>query len=252
MGRHFRRPSPAMVVAWAALIISLGGTSYAAIKLPKNSVASKHIKKGGVANSDIRSNSVTSQKVRNGTLLATDFAGGQLPGAPRGPQGLPGAVGPKGDKGDKGDPGSPGPTASSWARRSAAAAGLTSTFQTYVRLGGPSDTGGLIKVGAPSRLMITAGVEMYRTGNTADLSQSLECRAVVVSSGSSSVAGQPSGMEVFGQSNHPAYVTLPIVAAADVPAGEHDVLIECRNDWPPDTKVGRINRISLNVIAVAT
>ena len=33
-----RLPSPAMVVACAALTVALGGTGYAAIKLPRNSV----------------------------------------------------------------------------------------------------------------------------------------------------------------------------------------------------------------------
>ena len=38
-------PSPSMIVAVVALIIALGGTSYAAINLPKNSVGSKQLKK---------------------------------------------------------------------------------------------------------------------------------------------------------------------------------------------------------------
>ncbi len=33
-----RLPSPAMVVACVALTVALGGTGYAAIKLPRNSV----------------------------------------------------------------------------------------------------------------------------------------------------------------------------------------------------------------------
>jgi hypothetical protein len=39
---HYR-PSPAMVVACMALLISLGGVSYAAIKLPANSVGTKQL-----------------------------------------------------------------------------------------------------------------------------------------------------------------------------------------------------------------
>ena len=39
------RPSPAMIVAIVALVLSLGGTSYAAIVLPANSVGTTQIKK---------------------------------------------------------------------------------------------------------------------------------------------------------------------------------------------------------------
>lgn len=78
-----------------ALAVSLGGTGYAALKLPANSVGTAQLKK----------NAVTSVKVRNASLLAADFAKGQLPSGAPGP---PGQDGAKGDKGDKGDPGPPG------------------------------------------------------------------------------------------------------------------------------------------------
>ena len=42
------RPSPAMVVACLALGIALAGTSYAAIKLPANSVGAKQLKRNAV------------------------------------------------------------------------------------------------------------------------------------------------------------------------------------------------------------
>ena len=44
--RH--RPSPALVVACIALAIALGGTSYAAVTLPRNSVGTKQLKKNAV------------------------------------------------------------------------------------------------------------------------------------------------------------------------------------------------------------
>jgi len=82
--RH--RPSPALVVACSALLIALGGVSYAAVALPRNSVGT----------AQLRDNAVTSKKVKNRSLLAIDFKPGQLPA---------GAPGPKGDKGDAGAPG---------------------------------------------------------------------------------------------------------------------------------------------------
>jgi hypothetical protein len=88
------RPSPAMVVACAALFVSLGGVGYAAIVLPANSVGPKQLKK----------NAVNSAKVKPRSLLASDFKKGQLPRGPRGLQGVPGAPGAPGAKGDPGTP----------------------------------------------------------------------------------------------------------------------------------------------------
>lgn len=95
------RPSPALVVASIALAVSLGGTGYAAFKLPVNSVGTAQLKK----------NAVTSLKVKNGSLLKVDFKQDQLPAGAQGP---PGQQGAKGDKGDKGDTGSPGVSSLEW------------------------------------------------------------------------------------------------------------------------------------------
>ena len=88
-------------VAYLALFIALGSTSYAAIKIPNNSVGNKQLKK----------DAVDSAKVKNGTLLKDDFKAGQLPPGAKGdkgdsgPPGLDGQQGLKGDKGDQGDSG---------------------------------------------------------------------------------------------------------------------------------------------------
>jgi hypothetical protein len=82
-----------MLVAFTALVVSLGGNSYAAIKLAKNSVTSKTIRDGQVMRADLAKNAVASAQVADGSLLAADFKAGQLP------------AGPQGVKGDKGDPG---------------------------------------------------------------------------------------------------------------------------------------------------
>lgn len=78
--------SPALVISVIALFVALGGSSYAALKLPKNSVGEKQIRKSAV----------TSVKVKDGSLLATDFRNGQLP---RGEKGEPGATGATGARG---------------------------------------------------------------------------------------------------------------------------------------------------------
>jgi hypothetical protein len=53
MKRAFRRGRYANVTSTLALVVALGGTSYAAVALPKNSVGSVQIKKRGVANSGL-------------------------------------------------------------------------------------------------------------------------------------------------------------------------------------------------------
>jgi len=88
-----------MLVACLALVISLGGVSYAAGVIPTSSVGTKQLKKKAVTAAKLRANAVTGAKVKDGTLLAADFQGGQLPAGPRGPKGDQGAQGPKGDPG---------------------------------------------------------------------------------------------------------------------------------------------------------
>lgn len=75
------RASYANVVATLALFIALGGVSYAATSLPKNSVTSKSIKKNAVTSVKIKKAAVTSDKVKNGSLTGTDVKGKSLTGA---------------------------------------------------------------------------------------------------------------------------------------------------------------------------
>ena len=93
---RFRRPSHGTVAAYSALFIALGGTSYAAINLPADSVGSLQLKTDAVTRSKIHSNAVTSSKVKNGSLLAGDFRSGSLPAGPAGPTGPAGPAGPAG------------------------------------------------------------------------------------------------------------------------------------------------------------
>ncbi len=106
-------------IALLALFVALGGTSYAAVSLPKNSVGtaqlksnsvqSAKIKKGAVTRAKIRDNAINSAKVADGSLLAADFAAGQLPKGDTGPAGPAGAAGPAGPAGPEGPAGPAGP-----------------------------------------------------------------------------------------------------------------------------------------------
>lgn len=97
--RHIRRN----FVSYLALFVALGGTSYAAVTLPRNSVGSAQLK----------NNAVTSRKVRDHSLLARDFKAHQLPAGRQGeagPAGPQGARGPAGGSGSQGSRGATGPT----------------------------------------------------------------------------------------------------------------------------------------------
>jgi hypothetical protein len=91
--RYFaqRRPSPALVVAGAALLLSLTGTSIAAVAvtLPRNSVGTIQLKNNAVTSAKVASKAVTggkladgaitTDKVKDGTLVKADFKAGELP-----------------------------------------------------------------------------------------------------------------------------------------------------------------------------
>jgi hypothetical protein len=82
----------ANAVSVLALFIALGGGAYA-LSLPKNSVGARQLKKNAVTSVKIHSGAVTAAKVRAHSLLARNFASGQLPIGPRGPRGATGAQG---------------------------------------------------------------------------------------------------------------------------------------------------------------
>ena len=98
MFRLLRAPSPALVVACCALFVALAGVSVAGVSqfVPRNSVGTAQLRNNAVANPKIRNNAITSPKVRNRSLLAVDFAVGQVPVGPAGPAGAAGPAGPAG------------------------------------------------------------------------------------------------------------------------------------------------------------
>jgi hypothetical protein len=81
---RLRRPGPALIVSTVALVVALGGTSYAAFSLPNNSVGTK----------EIRNHAVTLSKV---AASAQQALRGQA-----GPRGLTGAAGQPGQAGPPG------------------------------------------------------------------------------------------------------------------------------------------------------
>jgi hypothetical protein len=93
------RPSPALIVAIIALIVSMGGTGYAAFALPRNSVGTKQLKNGAVTAAKVKRHSLTGAQInlrklgpvptarnagralRAGTAAPVGKAGGALAGS---------------------------------------------------------------------------------------------------------------------------------------------------------------------------
>jgi len=80
IGKHLR----SQAVGYLALFVALGGVSYAAVSLPKNSVGTKQVKKGAVTRAKIANNAVNGAKVARNSLTGADIREstlGQVPSA---------------------------------------------------------------------------------------------------------------------------------------------------------------------------
>ena len=115
MFQHLRRNA----VAYVALFVALGGVSYAAVSLPRNSVGTAQLKRGAVRAADVRAGAVTSRAIKDRTIQARDIAPGVTlqgvagpvgPAGPAGPAGAAGTRGADGAEGPQGVQGPPGPT----------------------------------------------------------------------------------------------------------------------------------------------
>lgn len=101
LARLRARLSYANVTATLALFIALGGTSYAAATLGRNTVGSTQIRSNAVGSSEIRSGAVGTSELRDRSIALRDLAvdtRASLRGA-AGPAGPAGAAGPTGPAG---------------------------------------------------------------------------------------------------------------------------------------------------------
>lgn len=68
----------ANVMATVAVFLALGGVSYAAFKLPKNSVGAKQLKAGAVTGAKIKNGAVTGAKIAKGSITGAGIELGSL------------------------------------------------------------------------------------------------------------------------------------------------------------------------------
>src|SRR5437016_8036282 len=57
------RPSPALIIALIALMVSLGGTGYAAFTLPRDSVGTQQLQNGAVTAAKVKRHSLTGAQI---------------------------------------------------------------------------------------------------------------------------------------------------------------------------------------------
>ena len=140
-----------------ALFVALGGASYAAIKIPKNSVGAAQIKK----------NAVTSAKVKDRSLLAKDFKAGQIPAGAKGDTGATGATGPA------------GPTASAYASNNInpnTSLSPGGTDYTVLDTTIPEAGSGTMTITTRSRVVANASVSVYKGIGAAAAAADVDCQ----------------------------------------------------------------------------
>ena len=197
MRRHL---TPSLAISMIALFVALGGASYAAVKIPKNSVG----------NTQLRKDAVTSAKVKDRSLLATDFRTGQLP---RGATGATGAAGAS------------GVTAANGTSGSSLGITLTGTPQEVM-----STT---VSSGPAGRMVVTGSFRMYNQTVAAGGSS---CQVSI----DGAPASQPTWTFGGVVQNVGEYIInndwqVPVVASAAVTAGTHTASVVCTKVGPGTT-----------------
>lgn len=245
------------VVSSLALFVALGGTGYAAITLPRNSVKATQIAADAVGRSELRPGSVTSAEVKNGTLRQADFAAGQLAAGPRGLPGANGATGPAGASGATGAPGRdgaagkegavgpPGPTVS------ASASVEADFFVTPMNTLSDSDPVEVpITTTFQSRLVATATVSL-RDASSDTTPSNVNCTLTLDDPPPALETGTPIGQQM--QAMLPPNTTAAHTAlaatgrSASLPPGTHFVALHCLSS----DSGAVVDAADLTVIAVA-
>jgi hypothetical protein len=196
-----------------ALFVALGGTSYAAAKLPKNSVGS----------SQIRSGAVTQSKLQKSLQSKLAKAGVPGPVGATGATGATGAQGPQGAQGEKGEKGDPGPTS----------AGVGGTNLS------------VSPVGTPVPTLTDASVTLVRPGKVLVLVAGTAAIACGASPCSRAIGATLDGVKVQGLAQFvdgAANVTTTDTVAAvgivpDVAAGTHTAHITTNGAGSNDLRV---------------
>jgi hypothetical protein len=206
---HIRRPSPAIVVAFLALVLALTAPAWAGTV--KQLITGKQIAR----------NAITSPKVKNRSLLARDFKRGQLP---RGLRGATGPQGPKGDTGAQGERGPAGPSLVGGAKSDSGTIGPIAG--TMVDLASGATTTGQVVL--PWTGLITAN-GFADVATTAATTSRTRCNLFI-----SDGTGPNNGLATFSPNSFgdtPAtnnyHISIPLTGFITKPAGTYNIAVRC-------------------------
>lgn len=90
------RVTPALVIATLALVVALGGTGYAALSIPRNSVGTSQLRNGSVTNAKIVPGAgvtIVYTRATTNVVVAPDSEGGGDATCPKGTYAIGGGVG---------------------------------------------------------------------------------------------------------------------------------------------------------------
>jgi hypothetical protein len=79
--RRLGFPSPALILSFVALSISLGAVAFAAVKAPKNSVVSSSVKNESLKGTDVKDSSLTGGEIADSSLSGADIDNNSLGGS---------------------------------------------------------------------------------------------------------------------------------------------------------------------------
>ncbi len=213
-----------------ALFIALGGTSYAAAKLPRNSVGTAQIRSGAVTDAKL-AKAVRDQLQRAGSPGPAGAQGAKGDTGARGQAGEPGAQGMKGDSGPQGPA---GPTS-----------GGVGGVNTGITLTAGTPTSGTTSVTLtqPGKvLVLVMGTFSVRCGSGGDCT-----REISASVGGTTVPGAFATIDGTAGVNTEQTVDTAGVLA-NVPAGTHTVTIASRITGPSN---GSGSKGDVRIVAVA-
>jgi hypothetical protein len=222
------------IVAYTALFLAVGGTSYAAVSLPAGSVTSKALAPGAVTHSKLASNSVTASNVKQGSLTSGLFKPGTITnGGVRGPAGPQGPAGPVGPQGPGG-----GATVGARARATGSVTGAHGA-NTSVPLTGNTWTQGANELDLVTGSM-TVGIPASCTGSFGN--------ALVAS-----VDGVPTAFATAPTAPAGSTVTIPFVIGTLSESGQsaqHTVTTSFGNSCTKDGEDFTVKDVKLDVVRV--
>ena len=206
MGAMRTHITPSLVISVVALFVALGGASYAAIKIPRNSVGALQIKK----------NAVTSTKVKDRSLLATDFKVGQLP------------------RGATGATGAPGPTASAYATNNInpnTALSPGGTDYTVLDTTIPEAGSGTMTITTRSRVVANASVSVFKGTGFASAAADVDCQIYGASTSGTVAIGQSTRTTLTpGAAGGAVYAEVTLSGAINLNPGEYAFRVLCQQN----------------------